>query len=1331
MHRWLVLLFLFASASTHADPPAPVLTVELQTLAAEAHYGSEVAVILSFADRLDMRPFQKIGGTHERHATHERRHQIIRALKEKSQDGTRTAIRAFLRARGATNIKPLWLANGIATTVPTALLVELAQWPGIERVRLDAVLRAPTIDYGAATLSEWNLQAVRAPQVWELGYRGQGVTVAILDSGVDGSHPDLRAQYRGGGNSWFDPYGEHAAPYDAFGHGTAVAGIVLGRNGSGSVLGVAPDAQWIAAKIFDDNNQATFSAIHQAFQWLLDPDGDPATNDAPDVVNASWGLIGGAACSMEFERDVQALKAADIAIVFSAGNDGPGSATTLSPGNNPGVLSVGAVDSDNQVALFSSRGPSACGGAIDPELVAPGVSLFTADTSFGLGNGAYAFVSGTSFAAPHVTGAMALLRSARLDLGVAEFETIVRDTARDLGSIGQDNDTGSGLLDVFAALGRVLSSEAPIATADNISGAEDAPLRIDVLANDLDPRGGTLSVTAVASPSARGGVVERNADGTLNYTPAANANGIDRFTYQVSNGRLSSIGTVTVTLTSVNDAPAALDDVVLLTADPVSGVYTLADPGALANDSDVDGDMLSATLAGNVASGTLQLRAAGGFSYTPPAGGTSRGPFSFTYRARDGQTTSNIATVSFTLNRAPVALNDSFSFTTPDADGRYRSASPGVLANDSDADGDSIEASLVTNVAAGAVELQPNGSFVYTPPAGGAPRGAFSFTYQTRDGRGLSNVATVSLNVNRAPQVGDDNLVLSAATSAGPYTLAAPGVLANDSDVDGDPLTALLVRGPARGSLQLAASGALSYTPAAGEVVPGTLDFTYKVNDGRNDSNEALARITFNRAPRIGADNGLVLTLDSDGRRYVSSLSVLANDVDDDGDRLTPVLLTNVGTGSVVLSANGAFIYTPPDAGAPSETLRFTYQVSDGHALSEPGAATFSLYQAPVAGGIGAGGPGPAPLPYTGGVPGAGVPGGGVFDAGGIPSPAAGGNTQGEGYDTPVPAVADAASSRNSNALARDSTAAADDADSRLLASDDDFVLDEPNERGQYVIDAPGVLANDRAGERVSAVLVQNVRSGKVTLLPTGRFLYAPPTHGMPTGELSFSYQLREGTTLSRAATVTFRLQTPLAAQADHFALGERGPKGEYRVAAPGVLANDRGPGELRAVLVQDAMAGRVTLMPDGGFTYLPPEQGASKGPISFTYKVSSGKQTSRTATAMFTLPQPFAAQADRFVLAARDRQGRYVLPSPGVLANDSGNGTLKAKLVRNVTAGSVTLAADGSFVYTPPASGPPPGPLSFTYKLSDGKNSSLETPVHFSLQATPKVATASSAARR
>lgn len=352
-----------------------------------------------------------------------------------------------------------------------------------------------------------------------------------------------------------------------------------------------------------------------------------------------------------------------------------------------------------------------------------------------------------------------------------------------------------------------------------------------VLANDTDVEGDLLlGATLVSGPS--NGSLTFNGDGTFSYTPNANFNGTDSFTYRTNDGRAdSNIATVTITVNAVNDAPVATNDSATTDEDNAVTIPVLT------NDSDVDGDTLTVSSVTQGTNGSVTINSNGTVTYTPNA--NFNGSDSFTYTISDGNGGTATATVNVTVNAvndAPVAVGDS---ATTDEDTAVTIA---VLGNDTDVEGDALTPIMVSGPAHGSLTLNADGSFTYTPAAN--YNGSDSFTYKVTDGALESNTVTVSLTVtavNDAPVAEDD---LYTTTQGTPLAVAGPGVLVGDSDVDGDSLKAELVTGPAHGTLTLNADGSFVYTPTADYT--GSDSFTYRAGDG---SLGDLATVTIQVTP--------------------------------------------------------------------------------------------------------------------------------------------------------------------------------------------------------------------------------------------------------------------------------------------------------------------------------------------------------------------------------------------------------------------------------------------------------------------------------------------------
>ncbi len=381
-----------------------------------------------------------------------------------------------------------------------------------------------------------------------------------------------------------------------------------------------------------------------------------------------------------------------------------------------------------------------------------------------------------------------------------------------------------------------------VGVSDSYSTNEDTPLvGSSVLANDINIDGDPFTAVWISGPSH--GTLVLNEDGTFLYTPEPNFNGNDSFTYQARNGLgVQGFPEVTIEVRPVNDAPVAAADAFTTAEDT-----PLAGTSVLANDVDVDNNPLTAVLVTGAAHGTVVLNPDGTFLYTPAA--NYNGSDSFVYQAKDpSAAVSAPVTVSLTVtpvNDAPVALGDAYTTTRNKA---LTVTVPSLLANDSDVEGSSLTASLVTPPSNGSLtSFGSNGTFTYAPTFGFV--GTDTFTYRVSDGALNSTLATVTINVlpvNTAPTAADDKYSFSLKKTAVLDVAAASGVLKNDSDTEGDPLSAKLVSGPSRGTLVFRPDGSFQYTPAAGDVGV-TVTFTYVAFDGRAESLPATVTISVNK----------------------------------------------------------------------------------------------------------------------------------------------------------------------------------------------------------------------------------------------------------------------------------------------------------------------------------------------------------------------------------------------------------------------------------------------------------------------------------------------------
>jgi subtilisin family serine protease len=389
-------------------------------------------------------------------------------------DQSQADLRAFLDKKGV-EYQPFWILNAIRVTAGADIVNDVARQPGVDRIEASRTYEIPEPiegDQVGIQTVEWGIERINAPDVWSgFGIRGEGIVVANIDTGVQFDHPAVVEQYRGnlGGGSfdhnynWFDPSevcgSPSLEPCDNAAHGTHTMGTMVGDDGDPgpNQIGVAPHAEWIAAKGCEDFGCSDF-ALLESGEWVLAPTDLNGENPRPDlrphVVNNSWGTDAGG--DTFYQATVQSWVASGIFPSFSNGNNGFGFCGSVgAPASYPESYGVGAFDINDNIAVFSSLGPSPIDGGIKPDISAPGV-----DVRSSVPDDSYASFSGTSMAAPHLSGAVALMWSAAPALigDVAGTRVILDNAAIDTedllcGGTADDNNVwGEGRLDALAAV---------------------------------------------------------------------------------------------------------------------------------------------------------------------------------------------------------------------------------------------------------------------------------------------------------------------------------------------------------------------------------------------------------------------------------------------------------------------------------------------------------------------------------------------------------------------------------------------------------------------------------------------------------------------------------------------------------------------------------------------------------------------------------------------------------------------------------------------------------------------------------------------------------------
>jgi bacillopeptidase F len=473
------------------QPPAPekIAPALLGALARPAE--THLPIIVMMQDQADLVRLEVeiIAEGVDRRARAERVIDRLKGVAARTQPPLRAELDRWRTAGAVRAVTPLWIINAIILGATPEVVVEIAERADVARVYLDSVIETDRAHAAAAGESEQaglfpgqaepGLRVVAAPALWDRGITGAGVIVMNLDTGVDGNHPSMSERWLGNepdvlaSDAWFDHPINQACPtpcdYDF--HGTLVLSAVTGlETATADTIGVAFGSRWIAGAVVG----ASTGHVLTAFEWAAEAPG--GTRPPADVLNLSIqdpsvGIAGDCGPNGTYWGVVDAFEAIGGAIVWAAGNEGPGPQTINHPKNRittmVNMFTVGNISPHSPtfpIHSTSGRGPSICDGLTPkPEVVAPGTTIRVATPG-----GGYGSFSGTSLAAPHAAGVIALLMEAFPWATGTDIKFALLASAVDLGDPGDDNTYGMGLIDASAAYD-LLQSAATVDDAEVVS----------------------------------------------------------------------------------------------------------------------------------------------------------------------------------------------------------------------------------------------------------------------------------------------------------------------------------------------------------------------------------------------------------------------------------------------------------------------------------------------------------------------------------------------------------------------------------------------------------------------------------------------------------------------------------------------------------------------------------------------------------------------------------------------------------------------------------------------------------------------------------------------
>lgn len=405
-----------------------------------------ITVIAVFHDKLKRPNFRKRNASYL---------QVRKWMRKNAQESQRD-LRAQLRSTSQIKFKSLWLMNSMLIRIPVKSLKVLAKNNELRalyknhKIKLiEPVGQNRGSRWDRSDLT-WGLEKIGIADVrknWpEL--TGKGINVGVIDTGIDGEHPDLKGRV----TAFYDVINKKQQAYDDHGHGTHCSGTIGGGDTSGTSIGVAPEVTFTGVKVLSGSGSGSWAGVLDGMNWVADPDQNPDTNDHPALVSNSWGggSPSGDPADNPLCKAIEGWVNLGMLPVFANGNSGPGEGSVGLPAGCPLAFAVGATDVNDQIARFSSRGPAvwSTGSLQKPQVSAPGV-----DVKSSTPGGGYNTWSGTSMATPHVAGLAALVvQSAGGKIDMKELASLLMNKSTDLGDDGSDNAFGAGRIDAFKTL---------------------------------------------------------------------------------------------------------------------------------------------------------------------------------------------------------------------------------------------------------------------------------------------------------------------------------------------------------------------------------------------------------------------------------------------------------------------------------------------------------------------------------------------------------------------------------------------------------------------------------------------------------------------------------------------------------------------------------------------------------------------------------------------------------------------------------------------------------------------------------------------------------------